>query len=33
MPVRIYDFPWRDLPVMGELDYVYRSHPTIQLPL
>jgi len=23
MPVRIYDFPWRDLPVMGELDYVY----------
>ena len=23
MPVRIYDFPWRELPTMGELDYVY----------
>jgi hypothetical protein len=23
MPVRIYDFPWRELPTVGERDYVY----------
>ena len=23
MPVRIYDFPWRELPTVGELDYVF----------